>query len=67
MDTLVNNVDVPNYFYNYNGFDYAALNIKHENKINFAITTNNTPTTNEILLTIDNSSGIRDKHIYTYC
>ena len=65
--TLVNNVNVSNYSWNFNFFEYVALDIKHENRINSAITTNNIPTTTEKLLTLDNSTGISNKHIYTYC
>ena len=49
---------VTNYLYEYNDGLYNVLNLKHNFGINFAISSNQNPTSSEILLSIALDSGI---------
>ena len=52
------NDKILNYIYQYNNGLYNALYVKHNYGINFAITSNQNPTSSEILLSIETSSGV---------
>ena len=47
-----------NYIYEYNAGLYKVLNLKHNFGINFAISSNQNPTSSEILLSLESGSGV---------
>ena len=52
------NTDIKDRFYVFNGGSYTVLNIQHSYGINLAVTSSTNPSSSEILLSMDSSSGV---------